>query len=300
MATGGKFIDLAVVDPEHPGRYLLGIECDGASYHSSRSARDRDRLREQHLRNLDWRLHRIWSTDWFHNPERELNRAVEAIQQAKAATPTTRPIQQKNRPHIKRADGVDVASVLTAERYELAQPCVDIGYYELHEAPGSLLFCPITEIVRVEGPVHVSEVLRRIADAVGVARIGSRIKQNLGWAIGNAVRRGMILKRGEFLWSTGMNPPVVRDRRDVQGKKIEMVAPEEIAQALRMIVKHSYGMDRREAAIEAARLLGFRSVSKNTAKQTLKVLETLVESGEFVVTGAQITVADQHELTEPE
>jgi len=296
VATGGKFIDLAVVDPEHPGRYLLGIECDGASYHSSRSARDRDRLREQHLRNLDWRLHRIWSTDWFHNPERELNRAVEAIEQVKAATPTVRQTQNKNRPHIERVDGVGVVSVLTAQRYELAQPYVDIGYYELHEAPGSLLFGPITEIVRVEGPVHVSEVQRRIADAVGVTRIGSRIKQNLGWAIGNAERRGMILSRGEFLWSTGMNTPVVRDRGAVRGKRIEMVAPEEIAQALRMIVKHSYGVDRREAAIEAARLLGFRSVSKNTAKQTLKVLDNLVESGEFVATGAQITVANQHEF----
>ncbi len=295
VATGGKFIDLAVVDPEQPGRYILGIECDGASYHSSRSARDRDRLREQHLRDLDWRLYRIWSTDWFHNPERELNRAVEAIEQAKAAAPTDRPIQQKNRPHIERADGGDAASVLTVQRYELANPMLDIGYCELHEAPGSLLFGPITEVVRVEGPVHVSEVQRRIADAVGVARIGSRVKRNLGWAIGNAERRGLIVRKGEFLWSTDMNVPVVRDRRDIRGKRIEMVSPEEIAQALRIIVKHSYGMDRNEAAMEAARLLGFRSVSKNTERRTLRVLETLIESGDFVATGAQVTTPNQQD-----
>ena len=293
VATGGKFIDLAVVDPEHAGRYILGIECDGAYYHSSRSARDRDRLREQHLRNLDWRLYRIWSTDWFHNPERELNRAVEAIERAKAAMPTDRQTQNNNRPDIKRADGGDVASVLTSQRYELARPNVNIGYYELHEAPGTLLFGPIAEIVRVEGPVHINEVQRRIADAVGVARIGSRIKQNLGWAIGNVERRGLIVRKGEFLWTTDMKVPVVRDRGAVQGKRIEMVSPEEIAQALRMIVKHSYGVDRKEAAMEAARLLGFRSVSKNTKKQTLKVLETLVESGEFVAAGAQVTVVNQ-------
>ena len=280
VATGGKFIDLAVVDPEHPGRYILGIECDGASYHSSRWARDRDRLREQHLRNLDWRLY-------------ELNRAVEAIEQAKAAIPTDRHPQNNNRPHIERADGGVVASALTAQRYELAQPHVDIGYYELHEAPGSFLFGPIAEIVRVEGPVHVSDVQRRIADAVGVARIGHRIRQNLDWAIGDAERKGMIVRKGDFLWSTGMNVPVVRDRGSVQGKRIEMVAPEEIAQALRMIVKHSYGVDRKEAAMEAARLLGFRSVSKNRGKQTLKVLENLIESGEFVATGTQVTTANQ-------
>ncbi len=85
VASGGKFVDIGVVDPQHPGRYLIGIECDGASYHSARSARDRDRLREEVLRGLGWKLHRIWSTDWFRNPERELQRAVEAIEQAKAA-----------------------------------------------------------------------------------------------------------------------------------------------------------------------------------------------------------------------
>jgi len=76
-------VDIAIVDPEHPGRYIIGIECDGASYHSSRSARDRDRLREQVLRGLGWKLHRVWSTDWFNNLERELKRTVEAIENAR-------------------------------------------------------------------------------------------------------------------------------------------------------------------------------------------------------------------------
>ena len=84
VATVGKFIDIGIVDPDKPGRYLIGIECDGASYHSARSARDRDRLREQVLTDLGWKLHRIWSTDWFRNPERELERAVEAIERAKS------------------------------------------------------------------------------------------------------------------------------------------------------------------------------------------------------------------------
>ena len=83
VASGGRFVDIGIVDPQQLGRYIIGIECDGASYHSSRSARDRDRLREQVLRGLGWELHRIWSTDWFRNPERELERAVEAIENAR-------------------------------------------------------------------------------------------------------------------------------------------------------------------------------------------------------------------------
>ncbi|MCA9732207.1 DUF3320 domain-containing protein [candidate division KSB1 bacterium] len=83
VGTAGFFIDIAVKDPKKPGRYILGIECDGATYHSSRAARDRDRLRQEILEGLGWRIHRIWSTDWYRNPQLETERTLKAIQQAK-------------------------------------------------------------------------------------------------------------------------------------------------------------------------------------------------------------------------
>lgn len=58
-------IDLGVVHPDFPGRYLAGVECDGAAYHRSATARDRDRLREMVLTDLGWRIRRIWSTEWW-------------------------------------------------------------------------------------------------------------------------------------------------------------------------------------------------------------------------------------------
>jgi very-short-patch-repair endonuclease len=67
--TSGYWIDFAVQHPEQPGRHVLAIECDGATYHSSPSARDRDRLRQEQLEQRGWRFHRIWSGEWFHNKE---------------------------------------------------------------------------------------------------------------------------------------------------------------------------------------------------------------------------------------
>ncbi len=72
VGVAGYFIDLAVKDPRDPQRYLLGIECDGASYHSAKSARARDRLRQEILEQKGWQLYRIWSTDWFGSPDREV------------------------------------------------------------------------------------------------------------------------------------------------------------------------------------------------------------------------------------
>ncbi|HKH45842.1 MAG TPA: AAA domain-containing protein, partial [Thermoanaerobaculia bacterium] len=84
IGVAGYFLDLAVVDPERPGRYLLGIECDGPNYRSARSARDRERLRPEVLGRLGWRLHRIWSPDWFRDPAGEVRRVVEVLEGAKA------------------------------------------------------------------------------------------------------------------------------------------------------------------------------------------------------------------------
>ena len=79
VGCAGYRIDLAIVDPDAPGRYRLGIECDGATYHSAATARDRDRLRQEVLEGLGWRIHRIWSTDWWHDPAACLARAEAAI-----------------------------------------------------------------------------------------------------------------------------------------------------------------------------------------------------------------------------
>ncbi|MGH7839610.1 MAG: DUF559 domain-containing protein, partial [Candidatus Binataceae bacterium] len=77
-------IDFVARHPKRPGRLVLAIECDGASYHSAYTARDRDRLRQQHLEALGWRFHRIWSTEWFMHRDQEIARAVAAYQAAVA------------------------------------------------------------------------------------------------------------------------------------------------------------------------------------------------------------------------
>ncbi|MGH9349416.1 MAG: DUF4011 domain-containing protein [Vicinamibacterales bacterium] len=81
-------IDLAIVDPKAPGRYLLGVECDGANYHRAKTARDRDKLREAVLRNLGWQLHRIWSTDWWTDPAREVQKLDAAIDAVRKGRPS--------------------------------------------------------------------------------------------------------------------------------------------------------------------------------------------------------------------
>jgi very-short-patch-repair endonuclease len=93
--VSGYLIDFVAPHPGKPGRYVLAIECDGATYHSSESARDRDRLRQSQLENLGWTFHRIWSSEWFYNKERCVGRLLEAYKEAieRADQPTAAPAQ---------------------------------------------------------------------------------------------------------------------------------------------------------------------------------------------------------------
>ncbi|RAP54755.1 MAG: hypothetical protein BZ137_00475 [Methanosphaera sp. rholeuAM130] len=79
VGTASYRIDLAVVKPDNPDEYVLAIECDGSSYHSSNSTRDRDRLHQEILENLGWNFYRVWSTDWYHNHEDAKKRLLKKV-----------------------------------------------------------------------------------------------------------------------------------------------------------------------------------------------------------------------------
>ena len=113
VGVAGYFIDLAVQDPGQPGRYLMGVECDGATYHSAKSARDRDRLRQSVLENLGWNIKRIWSTDWFKNPQAQLKPIIEELHRLK----TDVPIKPEFEPEIEEITAIIEEETKTIDKY---------------------------------------------------------------------------------------------------------------------------------------------------------------------------------------
>jgi len=96
--VGGYRVDFAAAHPDDPSRMILAVEADGASYRDSGSVRDRDRLRKEHLERLGWRFHRLWSTNWFHDPDTEVARLREAYDQAVASSPPVQPAPSAAQP----------------------------------------------------------------------------------------------------------------------------------------------------------------------------------------------------------
>jgi len=298
VGTGGFFIDLAIVDEDRPGRYLLGIECDGATYHSARSARDRDRLRQQVLEKLGWQIHRIWSTDWFRNPRQEMLRLRSSIDAAKEHYVTKgqsqRPsidVQVEQAPAIERKEptsqrelAFETEPYVTA-KLSIAAYSATLHLVSLHRMPGW-----IKEVVDIESPVHQDEVARRIVNSAGVKRIGRRIRVAFAQALSIAARDGLVTEKGQFLWRPDMKTPKLRSRSQLpaSSRRLSLISPEEISLAILEVVRTSYGIPRDDVPEEACRLFGFKRTTRGMRTPVNRVITKLLTDGSVVEDGAYI------------
>lgn len=276
VGSAGFFVDLAIVDADKPGQYALGIECDGATYHSARSARDRDRLRQEVLEGLGWTIHRVWSTDWFKHPERELKRIVEAIQAAKTnARSKPAVVAEQEETEIAREEASEIPPIGGDDtaRYETASLRVELVEQEFHQLPSSVVASWISEVVRVEGPVHEGEVLKRICEAAGLKRAGVRIQEKFQSSLPLAAD---VRRRGAFLWFADMDVPPVRARTDT-GKKLALIAPEELHEAIRRTVRLSFGADEDAIANGACQLLGFARVTEDMRELVREAIAAMTD-----------------------
>jgi hypothetical protein len=151
----------------------------------------------------------------------------------------------------------------------------------------------VQQVVDVEFPVHRAEVVRRITEGAGLKRAGARIQQAVSRAIQVAARSEAIEVRGDFLWKPGEEQARVRDRSSLEPgqKKLELIAPEEIAQALKSEVTRGFSLPANDAISAAGRALGFRRVTSGASAAIEKQLRRLVELGALKQVGDKIAAA---------
>lgn len=187
--VSGYRIDFAAAHPTQPGRMVLAIEADGASYHSSATARDRDRLRQEHLERLGWRFHRIWSTEWFRNPAQEVAKAKAAYDAAVAAAdrprPAAAPPEVSNGHDAVRGSATPVAagrpSAPAPERTgprPAVTPGLPVTEYTSRELTALVRWITSDGLLRTE-----EDILREAMQILGFRRRGSRIDAALSAAI---------------------------------------------------------------------------------------------------------------------
>jgi very-short-patch-repair endonuclease len=193
-------IDLGIIHPDAPGRYLAGVECDGATYHSAATARDRDRLRQWVLTDLGWRLHRIWSTDWWIDAEGALDRldaALRADLEADRAKPAPEAPPAASAPPAPYA--VADLSGFAPDGERLHDPAYDAS-----------LSAQVAHVVAVEGPLFADLLVTRLMRAHALSRATARLRSRILGCLDAGVPRSCEEAR-EVLWPIGADPgaPVV-------------------------------------------------------------------------------------------
>lgn len=282
VGTSGYRIDMAVRHPEHASRFVLGIECDGARYHSSQTARDRDRLREQVLVGLGWNLHRIWGTAWYRHRTDEQQRLRNAIEDAIAAPPRgLLPRMTGNRPTSTVEIGFEeVALEAIAEwavPYQRAQPPRP-PHYILPSEPESIPWHAkiINVVVAAEGPVHLELVDQRLREAWGIGRIGGIIRSRIEAGIMHAgVRRD-----GSFLLRQDMGGTFPTRIHDAETKRdIAHVHPAEIKVTAHRVTRDAGAIDFDALVVSTARHLGFARVGDDVRAAVTTAIRSLQTVG---------------------
>lgn len=272
VGCSGFRIDMAVRHSKLSGVFVLGIECDGATYHASRTARERDRLRQSVLEDIGWRIYRIWSTDWIKDPISEGQKLLSAIENAMLLVdnPTLgfdceviKPVVVNtkfeedivNAPHDNSGYGF--------EFYEVA----DIENVNIDEDDDGEMYSRdvIHYILETEQPIHFELLCKRIAPIWNNQKATSRIRANVEYVLRNEMKRD-ILYKNYFISLSTMESVKVRvpnpDSND-SVRPIQYIAVEEVAKAMAIIAKHSYGIKSEDLMVATAREFGFNRSGAN-------------------------------------
>jgi len=289
-------IDLAIVDPDNPGRYLLGIECDGANYHRAKTARDRDRLREGILHDLGWQLHRVWSTDWWERQDEELARIEAAIDSAKRRQPSAaQPVQTL----IAAAAPVPPvalpppapAPVRTPEArayvpFQAARVLGDLNAFYDPSSDGAIR-AMIEAVVQQEGPVSLNLLSQRVAECWGIRRVAHRVRERIKTVVRRSQVRPCRCADRIFVWPPTQEPEDYRDFRapgvdERSRRNVRDIPPEEIAAAALSVVTSQVSLPMADLIRETARLLGFQHTGQTVGQYISRGVDLLLERGSAV------------------
>jgi len=321
VGCSGCPIDMGVVDPNNSGGYLLGIEFDGATYQNSSSARDRDRLRAQVLKQLGWRIHRVWSPTWVARRDSEIRRLSHALEEARKfqmgkEAPSTDvdleetdagdDLPQEVDVHKIQFAGIEKIGVpykvhgLKAEyspsvKVQSAKHGWEVQPNEFHFPENRQLQARLLEeLIQNEGPIHFDYAVKRLVSAWGLKRKNANMIHAVREALNLLIVNEKVIEKGNFLW-----PPELQDapaRVPVPGipeskRKLEYIPPEEIENAMKTIAQYALGISAESLIAETAKVFGFNHTGGKSRKRFSDMYKRLLWEKKLVCDNDLVTVA---------
>lgn len=294
VGCSGYRIDLAVKHPTLSGRFVLGIECDGATYHSARTARERDRLRQIVLEDIGWKIYRIWSTDWIKDPKTEGKKLLEAVRIAISNYKVSN--EETGSINLYEAAKEDTDSI--KENYVIVETYQDrndekndnpynFSYYEETEVfedtkrPNDIHYLAevIDYVVELECPIHYELLCKRVAILLGNQKATVKVRNSVDYVLSKKLK-DVVIKKGDFCWHKSSKEVQVRiPSANGENRPIPYISTEEIAEAMFVITKKSFGINKSDLFVITARVFGFNRTGGNIVQSMEKACSYLLKSG---------------------
>lgn len=280
LGASGYRLDLAIRHPEQPGRFLLGVECDGAMYHSSRVARDRDRLRQEALERLGWRLHRVWGPSWYRDraaQEERLRAAIEAALAGKASPV----IASARRDSIER----EVAPAVLDEVPPWAKPyrmtsLTLVGLPPHDPRAWSALRKAVERVLHAEAPIHEEFLAKRISWEWGGFNTTKKNRKAVDDMVLTLSRQGLCERHGPFIWvGNDFDIRISPETDDLSRRPIEYIPPEELTEAVYRLLQDAHASTPEELLTRVGRLFGFKRMGAKIQVALDEALARLEEDG---------------------
>lgn len=293
VGCAGFRVDLGLVNPDSKGEYILGIECDGAKYHSSIIARERDRLRQDVLERMGWNIYRIWSTDWFRNRRDAEKRLIKVIEEVINGNITG--IKKKDI-LIEKPKNNDC---IYTEELELRIPEYKeynkrnwLGNNAIHEISSYKIGPIILEVLELESPIYQDELIKRIVNSFGVKRVGNRIKENFERILKIMKKKGDIKIVKGYVQSLKNKEVLVRERTKSKHKDINMISNEEIADCFYIVLACENPIERDVLFQKASKIFGFKSMGENIDSKFRKVLNKIQSKNIIKINGDLVSTSE--------
>ncbi len=295
IGCSGYKIDLGVRRSDSSD-YVLAIECDGATYHNSKNARDRDRLRQQILERMGWKFYRIWSTDWYKNKANEKNSLEKAVQEALNSAPKPikddradeQPKEEKSKPESKQYSTV------------LDKPKVSFDHYRELDAMLILknnknnLLPALKYVLEVEAPLSEEWYLKRIVSFFDREKVTSTVEKMFESHMCHCSDYGIVRKKGFMYLSCQNKKAQITFRVPGDKREIKYISIEELADGFYKLIRQNVSVDREGLYKTMTNLLGFTRTGENIVTRYDESIAYLKECGLLNVDGSEISIVEKN------
>ena len=285
VGCSGYRIDLAVVNPNNPGNYLLGIECDGATYHSSQSVRDRDRLRQQVLEERNWIIYRIWSTDWIKNRKSQIEKLEKYIKGIDV---------NMNKPIVGELQVIPVVSSQKEQsriEFDIYPNYEDLTKPHDQDLHNSQIQSIVLEIIKQTSPLHHDE-LKRIAPYFwGRQKYTSKVDENIKPILRSLQYKGEISLKGDHIIHK-TSPVHFRETSDRSSRRdFSNIHQDELKDGILRILERTQKMNLDELSTMVVNLCGYQSISAKIREYLDDTILSLKRSKKVKLLDNQIELA---------